>query len=147
MRCSNLHRRAAVRLAIHVLSSLNIRKHECLRCDHNEINVCVSVLCVYITLKIEREADSMFSWLGEGDCLLMVRELLASREDIITEFCGPSLWKELSKESGSKILPCGDGSCWKTFKPIAGPNCWHNRKENEITLRDSFPIFTCQGFK
>ncbi|GKC05311.1 hypothetical protein Tco_0996921, partial [Tanacetum coccineum] len=33
--------------------------------------------------------------------------------------CGPSRWKELSKESGSKILPCGDGSCWKAFKPIA----------------------------
>ncbi|GJR78123.1 hypothetical protein Tco_0148908 [Tanacetum coccineum] len=40
-------------------------------------------------------------------------------EDIIAEFCGPSWWKELSKESGSKILSCGDGSCWKTFKPIA----------------------------
>nr|GEZ12667.1 hypothetical protein [Tanacetum cinerariifolium] len=35
------------------------------------------------------------------------------------EFCGPCRWKELSKESGSKILPCGDGSCWKMFKPIA----------------------------
>ncbi|GJS81685.1 hypothetical protein Tco_0748226 [Tanacetum coccineum] len=28
----------------------------------------------------------------------------------------PSRWKELSKETSSKILPCGDGSCWKTFK-------------------------------
>ncbi|GJR39519.1 hypothetical protein Tco_1215203 [Tanacetum coccineum] len=27
-------------------------------------------------------------------------------------------WKELSKESGSKILLCSDGSYWKTFKPI-----------------------------
>nr|GEW97737.1 hypothetical protein [Tanacetum cinerariifolium] len=34
--------------------------------------------------------------------------------DIIAEFYGPSLWKELSKETSSKILPCGDGSCWKT---------------------------------
>ncbi|GKE47857.1 hypothetical protein Tco_1479115 [Tanacetum coccineum] len=39
--------------------------------------------------------------------------------DIVAEFCGPSRWKELSKESGSKILPCADGSCWKTFRPIA----------------------------
>nr|GEY86086.1 hypothetical protein [Tanacetum cinerariifolium] len=39
-------------------------------------------------------------------------------EDIITEFCGPSQWKELSKETSSKILSCGDGH-WKTFKPIA----------------------------
>ncbi|GJX89707.1 hypothetical protein Tco_0341721, partial [Tanacetum coccineum] len=39
--------------------------------------------------------------------------------DIIAEFCGPSRWIELSKEMSSKILLCGDGSCWKTFKPIA----------------------------
>ncbi|GJR55216.1 hypothetical protein Tco_1405737 [Tanacetum coccineum] len=39
--------------------------------------------------------------------------------NIVAEFCGPSRWKELSKKSGSKILPRGDGSCWKTFKPIA----------------------------
>nr|GEV74551.1 hypothetical protein [Tanacetum cinerariifolium] len=32
--------------------------------------------------------------------------------DIITKFCGPSRWKELSKETSSKILPCGDESCW-----------------------------------
>ncbi|GJW16993.1 ribonuclease H-like domain-containing protein [Tanacetum coccineum] len=44
---------------------------------------------------------------------------LLENGDIIAEFCGPSRWKELSKESGSKILPCGDGSYWKTFKPIA----------------------------
>ncbi|GJU11298.1 hypothetical protein Tco_1133694 [Tanacetum coccineum] len=40
--------------------------------------------------------------------------------DIVAEFYGPSWRKELSKEMSSKILPCGDGSCWKTFKPIAG---------------------------
>ncbi|GJR95202.1 hypothetical protein Tco_0267376, partial [Tanacetum coccineum] len=28
-------------------------------------------------------------------------------------------WKELSKETSSKILSCGDGSCWKTFKLVA----------------------------
>ncbi|GKE45744.1 hypothetical protein Tco_1473028 [Tanacetum coccineum] len=39
--------------------------------------------------------------------------------DIIAEFCSPSRWKELSKESGSKILPCGDGSYWKASKPVA----------------------------
>nr|GEW40156.1 putative ribonuclease H-like domain-containing protein [Tanacetum cinerariifolium] len=36
--------------------------------------------------------------------------------DIIAKFCGPFRWKELSKETSSKILPGGDGSCWKTFK-------------------------------
>ncbi|GKB02767.1 hypothetical protein Tco_0830856 [Tanacetum coccineum] len=45
--------------------------------------------------------------------------MLLEHQDIIMEFCGPSRWKELSKESGSKILPYGDGSCWKAFKPIA----------------------------
>ncbi|GKA89171.1 hypothetical protein Tco_0810983 [Tanacetum coccineum] len=39
--------------------------------------------------------------------------------DIVAEFCIPSRWKELSKETSSKLLLCGDGSCWKTFKPIA----------------------------
>ncbi|GKF55942.1 hypothetical protein Tco_0166282, partial [Tanacetum coccineum] len=45
--------------------------------------------------------------------------MLLEHQDIIAEFCGPSWWKELSKESSTKILPCGDGSCWKAFKPIA----------------------------
>ncbi|GJT60766.1 hypothetical protein Tco_1004299 [Tanacetum coccineum] len=39
----------------------------------------------------------------------------AMRRDLLD----PSRWKELSKETSSKILSCGDGSCWKTFKPIA----------------------------
>nr|GEX23032.1 hypothetical protein [Tanacetum cinerariifolium] len=34
------------------------------------------------------------------------------------KFRSPSQWKELSKETGSKILPSRDGSCWKMFKPI-----------------------------
>nr|GEZ12233.1 hypothetical protein [Tanacetum cinerariifolium] len=36
-------------------------------------------------------------------------------EDIVVKFCNPSRWKELSKETSSKILPCGDGSFWKTL--------------------------------
>ncbi|GJR39473.1 hypothetical protein Tco_1215157 [Tanacetum coccineum] len=40
-------------------------------------------------------------------------------KDIIAEFYSPSWWKELIKETSSKILPYGDGSCWKTFKLIA----------------------------
>nr|GEZ61882.1 hypothetical protein [Tanacetum cinerariifolium] len=45
--------------------------------------------------------------------------LSLEHQDIIAKFYGPSRWKELSKETSSKILPCGGGSCWKTFKPIA----------------------------
>ncbi|GKF68445.1 hypothetical protein Tco_0198124 [Tanacetum coccineum] len=50
---------------------------------------------------------------------MVIKNLDLEPKDIIAEFCGPSRWKELNKESGSKILPCGDGSCWKTFKSIA----------------------------
>nr|GEY80665.1 hypothetical protein [Tanacetum cinerariifolium] len=36
------------------------------------------------------------------------------------QFYGEGLYeKELSKETSSEILPCGDKSCWKTFKPVA----------------------------
>nr|GFB26503.1 hypothetical protein [Tanacetum cinerariifolium] len=38
---------------------------------------------------------------------------------MMRKFLDPSWWKELSKETSSKILLCGDGSCWKTFKPLA----------------------------
>ncbi|GJU57460.1 putative reverse transcriptase domain-containing protein [Tanacetum coccineum] len=46
------------------------------------------------------------------------RSRIAIVKDIIAEFYSPSQRKELSKETSSKILPCGDGSCWKTFKPV-----------------------------
>ncbi|GJS47011.1 hypothetical protein Tco_0597132 [Tanacetum coccineum] len=48
--------------------------------------------------------------------------MLLEHQDMISEFRSPSLWKELSKETGSKILLSGDGSCRKTFKPIASLN-------------------------
>ncbi|GKF34747.1 hypothetical protein Tco_0107947, partial [Tanacetum coccineum] len=54
---------------------------------------------------------------GRSD--MVIKDLDLEPKDIIAEFYGPSPWKELSKESGSKILLCGDGFCWKTFKPIA----------------------------
>nr|GEV51354.1 hypothetical protein [Tanacetum cinerariifolium] len=50
---------------------------------------------------------------------ILIAEFAVKGADIVAEFYGPSWWKELSKESGSKILLCGDGSCWKAFKPIA----------------------------
>ncbi|GJR34114.1 hypothetical protein Tco_1209798 [Tanacetum coccineum] len=45
--------------------------------------------------------------------------MLLEHKDIIMEFCSLSRRKEMSKETSSKILPCGDRSCWKTYKPIA----------------------------
>ncbi|GJZ83570.1 hypothetical protein Tco_0648743 [Tanacetum coccineum] len=51
----------------------------------------------------------------------------------------PSQWKELSKETSSKILPCGDGSDWKTFKPIASLITKGKLKQTQAR---SFPIVT-----
>ncbi|GJY64046.1 hypothetical protein Tco_0465506 [Tanacetum coccineum] len=45
--------------------------------------------------------------------------MLLEHQNVISELRSPSRWKELSKKIGSKILPVGDGSCGKTFKPIA----------------------------
>nr|GEU39105.1 hypothetical protein [Tanacetum cinerariifolium] len=48
---------------------------------------------------------------------MLLREILLmllEHQDIVAKFYGPSRWKELSKEMSIKILPCGDGSCWKT---------------------------------
>ncbi|GKD39226.1 hypothetical protein Tco_1259433, partial [Tanacetum coccineum] len=50
---------------------------------------------------------------------MVIKDLDLEPKDIVAEFCGPFRWKELSKETSSKILPCGDGSCWKAFKPVA----------------------------
>nr|GEW47272.1 hypothetical protein [Tanacetum cinerariifolium] len=50
---------------------------------------------------------------------MVIKNLDLEPKDIIAKFYGPSWWKELSKELGSKILTCGDGFCWKAFKPIA----------------------------
>ncbi|GKB50288.1 hypothetical protein Tco_0901041 [Tanacetum coccineum] len=50
---------------------------------------------------------------------VLIADFSASGADIVGKFYGPSRWKELSKKTSSKIFPCGDGSCWKTFKPVA----------------------------
>ncbi|GJY00577.1 hypothetical protein Tco_0357595 [Tanacetum coccineum] len=51
----------------------------------------------------------------KGDMIIKKLNL----ELAIDTMMSPSRWKELSKETSRKILPCGDGSCWKTFKPVA----------------------------
>nr|GEY12345.1 hypothetical protein [Tanacetum cinerariifolium] len=50
---------------------------------------------------------------------MVIKNLDLEPKDIVAEFYGPSRQKELCKESDIKILPCGDGCCWKAFKPIA----------------------------
>ncbi|GJX08375.1 hypothetical protein Tco_0196307 [Tanacetum coccineum] len=74
-------------------------------------------MAVGCTRDILRQSDYL-DWLSEIPWVVPTFVVIEG-EDIIVEFCGPSRWKELSKESGSKILPCSDGFYWKTFKPIA----------------------------
>ncbi|GKF63906.1 hypothetical protein Tco_0187354 [Tanacetum coccineum] len=53
------------------------------------------------------------------DMVIKDLDLEPKIDAMMRDFLVPSRWKELSKETSSKILPCGDGSCWKMFKPIA----------------------------
>nr|GEX82147.1 putative reverse transcriptase domain-containing protein [Tanacetum cinerariifolium] len=64
--------------------------------------------------------------------------MLLEHQDIVIEFYDPSRWKELSKESSSKVLACGDGSCWKTFKPIASlimKGCYKHAEHLKLILK------------
>ncbi|GJU08876.1 hypothetical protein Tco_1125306 [Tanacetum coccineum] len=55
----------------------------------------------------------------KGDMIIENLDLKPTIDAMMRDFLYPSRWKELSKETSTKILPCGDGSCWKSFKPIA----------------------------
>ncbi|GJS01295.1 hypothetical protein Tco_0317803 [Tanacetum coccineum] len=55
----------------------------------------------------------------KGDMIVKNLDLKPTIDAMMRDFLYPSWWKELSKETISKILPCGYGSCWKTFKPVA----------------------------
>ncbi|GJT20676.1 hypothetical protein Tco_0890613 [Tanacetum coccineum] len=55
----------------------------------------------------------------KGDMIIENLDLKPTIDAMMRDFLDPSWWKELSKETSSKILPYGDGSCWKMFKPIA----------------------------
>nr|GEY09200.1 protein kinase-like domain, concanavalin A-like lectin/glucanase domain protein [Tanacetum cinerariifolium] len=61
----------------------------------------------------------LFNGSSCGGIDMVIKDLDSEPKDIVAKFCGPSRWKELSKEASHKIIPCGDGSCWKTFKQIA----------------------------
>ncbi|GJZ57074.1 hypothetical protein Tco_0612568 [Tanacetum coccineum] len=45
--------------------------------------------------------------LGEKGFDMVIKDLDLEPKDIIAEFCGSSRWKELSKETSSKILSYG----------------------------------------
>ncbi|GJZ55613.1 hypothetical protein Tco_0610806 [Tanacetum coccineum] len=53
------------------------------------------------------------------DMIIKNLDLKPMIDAMMRDFLYPSRWKKLSKEKSSKILPCGDGSCWKMFKPVA----------------------------
>ncbi|GKA87412.1 hypothetical protein Tco_0809176 [Tanacetum coccineum] len=73
---------------------------------------------------------------------ILVAEFAAGGMDIVAEFYGPSWRKELSKEMSSKILPCGDGSCWEDIQA----NCWLDHEGKiEINTGPFFPYLHYQG--
>ncbi|GKD42699.1 hypothetical protein Tco_1267344 [Tanacetum coccineum] len=49
------------------------------------------------------------------DMVIKDLDLEPKVDAIMRDFLYPIRWKELSKETSSKILPCGDRSCWKSF--------------------------------
>nr|GEZ11523.1 hypothetical protein [Tanacetum cinerariifolium] len=53
------------------------------------------------------------------DMVIKDLNLEPKMDAMMRDFLDPSWWKELSKETSSKILLYGDGSLWKMFKPIA----------------------------
>nr|GEX55376.1 RNA-directed DNA polymerase, eukaryota, reverse transcriptase zinc-binding domain protein [Tanacetum cinerariifolium] len=72
------------------------------------VSVCKTFFGVFVTkLATNRLVNSSFC----KGINMVVKDLDLEPKDIVTEFCGSSRWKELSKETSSKILPCdGVGS-------------------------------------
>ncbi|GJW68718.1 hypothetical protein Tco_0123142 [Tanacetum coccineum] len=67
-------------------------------------------------------ADSVVNFTFEmnGDMFKENLDLEPKIDAMMRDFLkSPSRWEELSKETSSNMLPSGDGSCWKKFKPIA----------------------------
>ncbi|GJY72532.1 hypothetical protein Tco_0476235 [Tanacetum coccineum] len=56
---------------------------------------------------------------GESDMVIKDLDLELKVDAMMRDFLDPSWWKDLRKKMSSKILSCGDRSCWKTFKPVA----------------------------
>ncbi|GJZ05212.1 hypothetical protein Tco_0538487 [Tanacetum coccineum] len=76
------------------------------------------------------------------DMVIKDLDLEPKVDAMMKEFLDPSRWEELSKETSSKILLCGDGSCWKTFKTIASLIA---KGKIEINTGAFFPCFNRQG--
>ncbi|GKE70114.1 hypothetical protein Tco_1528186 [Tanacetum coccineum] len=55
----------------------------------------------------------------ERDMIIENLDFEPKIDAMMRDFLDAFRWKELSNETSSKILPGGDGSCWKTFKLIA----------------------------
>ncbi|GJW47819.1 hypothetical protein Tco_0079465 [Tanacetum coccineum] len=53
------------------------------------------------------------------DMIIKNLDLKPTIDAMMRDILYSSQWKELSKETSSKILPCGDGSFWKTYKLVA----------------------------
>nr|GEU35595.1 hypothetical protein [Tanacetum cinerariifolium] len=68
---------------------------------------------IYVT---KLTTDQLVNGSSCGGIDMVIKDLDLEPKDVIMEFCSPSRWKELSKKTSSKILPCGDESCWKMYQ-------------------------------
>ncbi|GKC39593.1 hypothetical protein Tco_1051977 [Tanacetum coccineum] len=58
---------------------------------------------------------------GRIDMVIKDLDLEPKVDAMMRDFLDPSRWKELSKETSSKILPCGDGSCQASPQVLRNP--------------------------
>nr|GEX04050.1 U3 small nucleolar RNA-associated protein 4 homolog [Tanacetum cinerariifolium] len=78
----------------------------------------VTLCFLGITLTTGRLIDG--SPCGGSNMVIKDLDLEPKIDAMMRDFLeSPSWWKEMNKKTGSKILPSRDGSCRKTFKPIA----------------------------
>nr|GEY60456.1 hypothetical protein [Tanacetum cinerariifolium] len=86
-----------------------------------------------VKLTTGRSVNGLFC--GGSDMVIKNFDLEPKIDAMIRDSLDPFRWKELSKETSSKILSCGDGSCWKTFKPTCEPSA-----EEFTNFLDLYPV-------
>ncbi|GJQ96268.1 hypothetical protein Tco_0007407 [Tanacetum coccineum] len=80
---------------------------------------CLIVLSLLSSSPLAKEIEFTFLVTGNLASSLINTFSRVMLVVIIAEFCRVLPVSEELSRMGSKILPCGDGSCWKTFKLIA----------------------------
>nr|GEX28904.1 putative retrotransposon Ty1-copia subclass protein [Tanacetum cinerariifolium] len=81
----------------------------------------------------------------KGDMIVKNLDLKRTIDAMMRDFLYPSRWKELSKETSSKILPCGDGSRWKTLKSMERASVLHQPNGVELKRYHVVPYGELDG--